>query len=60
MSHYRGLQAETVKFRAHNGDQGEAYYARPAAAGKYPGIVVIHHLPGWDEWITEVVGQLAH
>src|SRR5690348_243934 len=60
MSHYRALQAETVKFRGHNGDQGEAYYARPIAAGKYPGIVVIHHLPGWDEWIMEVVRKLAH
>jgi len=60
MSHYRALQAETVKFRGHNGDGGEAYYARPIAAGKYPGIVVIHHLPGWDEWIMEVVRKLAH
>ena len=34
MSHYRALQAETVKFRGHNSDQGEAYYARPIAAGK--------------------------
>jgi carboxymethylenebutenolidase len=59
MSHYRALQAETVKFRGHNGDQGEAYYARPIAPGKYPGIVVIHHLPGWDEWIMEVVRKLA-
>ena len=60
MSHYRALQAETVKVRGHNGDQGEAYYALPIAAGKYPGIVVIHHLPGWDEWTMEVVRKLAH
>jgi carboxymethylenebutenolidase len=60
MSHYRALQAELVTFRGHNGDQGEAYYARPLASGKYPGIVVIHHLPGWDEWIMEVVRKLAH
>ena len=60
MSHYRALQAEPVRFRGHNGDQGEAYYARPVASGKYPGIVVIHHLPGWDEWIMEVVRKLAH
>ena len=33
MSDYRALQAETVKFRGYNGDQGEAYYARPIAAG---------------------------
>jgi carboxymethylenebutenolidase len=48
---YEGLQAEVVSFKAHNGDSGEAYYARPTRAGKVPGIVVIMHLPGWDEWI---------
>jgi len=57
---YEGLTAELVKFKGHNGDQGEAYYARPTRPGKVPGVVVIHHLPGWDEWITEVVRKLAH
>ena len=42
MSYYQGLQAESVPFRGHNGDQGEAYYARPSRAGKFPGIVIIH------------------
>src|SRR5208337_1186692 len=60
MSYYQGLQAETVTFRGHNGDTGEAYYARPTPAGKVPGVVVIHHLPGWDEWIMEVVRKFAH
>ena len=45
---FRGIQAETVKFQGFNGESGEAYYARPSAAGKYPGVVVIHHFPGWD------------
>jgi len=57
---YASVAAETIAFRGHNGDQGEAYYARPAAAGKYPGVVVIHHLPGWDEWIIEVARKFAH
>src|SRR6202167_2186334 len=60
MSYYQGLQAETVSFRAHSGDTGEAYYARPLRAGKFPGVVVIQHLPGWDEWIIEVTRKLAH
>ncbi len=60
MSYYQGLQAEMVAFRAHNGDKGEAYYARPSRAGKFPGIVIIHHLPGWDEWIIEVARKFAH
>ena len=57
---YNGMTAETVTFRGHNGDQGEAYYARPTRPGKCGGVVVIHHLPGWDEWITEVVRKFAH
>jgi carboxymethylenebutenolidase len=57
---YRALTAETVSFRGHNGDTGEAYYARPTGAGRVPGVVVIHHMPGWDEWITEVVRKFAH
>ena len=60
MSSYQVQQAESVPFRGHNGDTGEAYYARPLRAGKFPGIVVIHHLPGWDEWTTEVVRKFAH
>lgn len=56
---FRGIQAETVKFQGFNGDSGDAYYARPSAAGKYPGVVVIHHFPGWDEWTTEVVRKFA-
>jgi carboxymethylenebutenolidase len=57
---YQSLQAETVSFRGHDGYQSEAYYARPARAGRFPGVVVIHHMPGWDEWITEVVRKFAH
>ncbi|HVY58968.1 MAG TPA: dienelactone hydrolase family protein [Xanthobacteraceae bacterium] len=57
---YRGILAEIVSFRGHNNDQGEAYYARPTEAGRFPGIVVIHHLPSWDEWTTEVVRKFAH
>jgi carboxymethylenebutenolidase len=57
---YPSLVAETVAFPGHNGDRGEAYYARPTRAGRYPGMVVIHHLPGWDEWIIEVTRKFAH
>jgi dienelactone hydrolase len=57
---YPSLVAETVAFPGHNGDRGEAYYARPTRAGQFPGMVVIHHLPGWDEWIIEVTRKFAH
>ncbi len=57
---YRGMQAEMVRFRGHNGDEGEAYYARALGPGPFPGMVVIHHLPGWDDWIIEVARKFAH
>jgi carboxymethylenebutenolidase len=57
---YPGLVADTIKFRGHNGDTGDAYYARPTAPAKVPGVVLIHHLPGWDEWIMEATRKLAH
>ena len=33
---YPGLIAETVTFQGHNGDKGEAYYARPSAPANFP------------------------
>jgi carboxymethylenebutenolidase len=57
---YRSILAETVTLVGHNGDSGEAYYARPMTDSKVPGMVVIHHMPGWDEWIVEVARKFAH
>src|SRR5256885_849815 len=57
---YQSLQAETVSFRGHGGYQSEAYYARPLGSGRVPGVGGIHPMPGWDEWITEVVRKFAH
>jgi carboxymethylenebutenolidase len=57
---YEGLHAETVPFKGHRGDQTEGYFATPLRAGKRPGVVVLHHMPGWDEWTTEVVRKFAH
>jgi carboxymethylenebutenolidase len=57
---YEGLIAETIALRGHNGDLLEAYHARPLGVAPVPGVVVIHHMPGWDEWTKEVVRKLAH
>jgi carboxymethylenebutenolidase len=57
---YNGLSAETITIKGHNNDDIEGYVARPAGAGPFPGVVVIHHAPGWDEWTTEVVRRFAH
>ena len=47
---YEGLLAETVIMQGHNGDRIHAYMARPLGSGPYPGMVLLHHAPGWDEW----------
>jgi carboxymethylenebutenolidase len=57
---YRSMTAETVTLEGHNGDRIDAYHARPAGAGPFAGVVVIHHAPGWDEWTCEVVRKFAH
>lgn len=50
---YEGILAETVTMRGAKGEAINAYYARPLGAGPFPGMVVIHHAPGWDEWYRE-------
>jgi carboxymethylenebutenolidase len=57
---YRGMVADIVSFKGHKGDTGEAYYARPAGKGPFPGVVLIHHMPGWDDWTMEATRKLAH
>jgi carboxymethylenebutenolidase len=57
---YRALSAETIRMRGHQGDAIDAYLARPSGAGTYPGVVVIHHMPGWDEASMEITRKFAH
>src|SRR3974390_2397945 len=57
---YEGQLAEMVKFQGFKDDRGDAYFARPTGSGKFGGVVIIHHLPGWDEWIIEVTRKFAH
>ena len=57
---YEGMLAETVTTRGHNGDTINAYFARPLGPGPFPGVVLIHHAPGWDEWYRETTRKFAH
>ena len=55
-----GMIAEIVRIKGHEGDLIDAYSARPIGDGPFPGVVVIHHMPGWDEWSKEVTRRFAH
>ena len=39
------------------GDKGElisAYVVRPSGPGPFPGVVLVHHFPGWNEIYCEM------
>ena len=57
---YEGLLAETITMPGLNGELINAYFARPLGAGPFPGIVLVHHMPGWDEWYREATRKFAH
>ena len=57
---YEGMLAETVVIQGHNGDQIDAYLARPLGPGPHPSVVLIHHMPGWDEASKEMARKLAY
>ena len=53
------LRAETVHFEGHGGDVVEAYLAQPLVTTPVGGVVVIHHLPGYDESTKEITRRFA-
>jgi carboxymethylenebutenolidase len=53
------LRAESVALRGDGGDEIEAYLARPARAGSRGGVVVIHHMPGYDRATKELTRRFA-
>jgi len=57
---YQGMLAETTTIQGHNGDAINAYIAKPLGPGPFPGMVLIHHVPGWDEWYREAARRYAH
>jgi carboxymethylenebutenolidase len=53
------LCAETIHITGHGGDETESYVARPSVDEKRGGVVVIHHLPGYDRATKEIVRRFA-
>ena len=56
---YDAVLAETVNIHGHGGDLVEAYTARPLAPGPRGGVLVIHHMPGYDRGTKEIVRRFA-
>lgn len=56
---YEGLLAETIMIQGFHGDWINAYLARPLGPGPFPGLVLAHHMPGWDEWYKETTLKFA-
>jgi len=56
---YDAMLAETVTVRGDGGDEIEAYLARPMSQGPHGGVVVIHHMPGYDAPTKEIARTFA-
>jgi carboxymethylenebutenolidase len=53
------LSAETIQIHGADGDEIEAYLARPAGDDHRGGVVVIHHMPGYDRSTKEIARRFA-
>jgi carboxymethylenebutenolidase len=53
------LTARTVQIAGHGGDDVEAYLAQPDGDESRGGVVVIHHMPGYDRATKEIVRRFA-
>jgi carboxymethylenebutenolidase len=54
-----GMEAGTVTVTGAGGDEIEAYAAHPVGAPPSGGVVVIHHMPGYDEATKEIARKFA-
>ena len=57
---YGGMLAETIIMPGLDGELIGAYFARPLGPGPFPGVILVHHMPGWDEWYWEATRRFAH
>ncbi|GAA5161967.1 MULTISPECIES: dienelactone hydrolase family protein [Amycolatopsis] len=53
------MRAETITITGDGGDEIEAYLARPLDEKPRGGVVVIHHMPGYDAATKEIVRKFA-
>jgi carboxymethylenebutenolidase len=53
------LVADTISIIGHGGDEIEAYLAQPTDVDRVGSIVVIHHMPGYDDATKEICRDFA-
>ena len=53
------MAAGTVRLTGHGGDDIEAYLARPVDRTGFGSVVVLHHMPGYDEPSKEITRRFA-
>jgi carboxymethylenebutenolidase len=53
------MRAGTIEITGHGGDQIEAYLAEPTDGPATGGVVVIHHMPGYDAGTKEITRTFA-
>lgn len=56
---YDAVMAETIRISGDQDTEIGSYFARPLGPGPYPGVVVVHHMPGWDDWSKQVTRTFA-
>ncbi len=56
---YESMMAETIPLKGYNGDIINAYATRPLGPGPFAGIVLVHHMPGWDEFYREFARRFS-
>src|SRR5919198_2813988 len=54
-----GIVAGVSLAQGGQNDQIHTYIARPDGDGPYPGVVLTHHAPGWDEFYREFARRFA-
>jgi len=53
------LTAKTIRITGHGGDEIEAYLATPDTKQSFGSVVVIHHMPGYDEDTKQITRRFA-
>ena len=56
---YAGQIAETVVIPGRRNVPIHAYWSRPLGVEKAPSLVLIPHMPGWDEWCREAARRFT-